>query len=152
MPPAKPIPPVKPTASTMTKPPGRIRNAWNSTMMSVGSSNAPVNIPKPLPKMLGSRPIIFYSWMVALILVGYDEWHTLGVIPRPSRFWYTSLLYGLLVIISIPDAMVPLANALAIGYTFYLIWQYFNGGGQFTNPPSKTAPSTTTGTTGTTSG
>jgi hypothetical protein len=147
-----PTPPVPPLPSQTVKPlpkgPGRIRSAWNSSLMSVGSSSQPVNLPKPLPKMLGQRPIIFYSWMVAIILVGYDEWHTLGIIPRPSRFWETSLLYALLIMLSIPDAMVPLANALALGYTLYLVWQYFGGSGQFTpvqHTNTQTGGGTTTG-------
>lgn len=149
MPPPPPVPP-PPTGNRFGN---AVKNAWNKPLMAVGSSSAPVNLPRNVPRMLGQRPIIFYSWMIAIILVGYDEWHSLGIIPRPSRFWHTSLLYGLLVMLSIPDAMVPLANALAIGYTFYLVYQYFNNGGQFSSPPPKAATTPTSGTTsGSTSG
>lgn len=90
-----------------------------------------VKIPAGLPPILGNRQIVFYAWIGAMILVGFDEWHNYRLLPRPSRFWYTSLFYGLLTLGSIVDVMVPLVNAFAIGYTIMLLWQYYNGSGQF---------------------
>jgi hypothetical protein len=82
-------------------------------------------------------------WIIAMILIGFDEWHNLNVLPRPSRLWDTSLVYGVLVMLGFVDVMVPLANALAIGFTFQLLWQYFQGnitpGGGAQNP-KVTAP------------
>lgn len=66
-----------------------------------------------------------------MIVVGFDDWHNYHILPRPARLWYTSLTYGLLILASMADALVPLANALAIGYAIMLIWQYYNGTGQF---------------------
>lgn len=91
-----------------------------------------VSVPKPLPQFLGARPIIFYSWIGAIILVCFDEWHTNNILPRPSRLWYTTLVYGMLTMLSIVDPLVGIANALAMGYTITLYYQYFNSSGQFT--------------------
>jgi hypothetical protein len=66
-----------------------------------------------------------------MIVVGFDDWHNYRLLPRPSRLWYTSLTFGLLMLASLIDAMVPLINALALGYVIMLIWQYYNGAGQF---------------------
>jgi hypothetical protein len=76
---------------------------------------------------------VVYAWIVAMILVGFDEWKNNGILPRPVRLWDTSLVYGILVLLGFVDVMVPIANALAIGYTIVLLWQYFNGQGQFTH-------------------
>jgi hypothetical protein len=131
--PTQPLP--SPNIQPNPTPPGGIRSAWNSGVLRAGSTSVPVNVPKPLPRILGARPIIFYSWLGAIILVAFDDWHNLDIIPRPSRMWYTSLTYGLLCFLAIPDALVPLANALAIGFTIMLLWQYYNSSGQFTSSP-----------------
>jgi hypothetical protein len=91
----------------------------------------PKAIPGPVRIFLGNRHTLMYMWLIAMILVGFDEWHNYGILPRPSRLWYTSLTYGLLALASAVDAMVPIANALAIGFTIMLVWQYYNGSGQF---------------------
>jgi hypothetical protein len=90
-----------------------------------------VSMPKGVPAILGNRSVIFSSWAVSMVVVCFDEWHNYHILPRPARLWYTSLTFGLLVLASIPDALVPLANAFAIGFTIMLIWQYYNGSGQF---------------------
>jgi hypothetical protein len=66
-------------------------------------------------------------WIIAMFIVGFDEWHNLGILPRPARLWDTSLFYGLLTIAGFVDLMVPLVNALAIGYTVVLLMQYYQG-------------------------
>jgi|SRR5215469_638455 len=91
------------------------------------------NPPSPLPRWLGSERIIFYSWVVGMIIVGFDEWHNLGILPRPARLWDTSIVYGLLAITGLVPVLLPLANAFALGYTFMLLWQYYNGSGQFSS-------------------
>lgn len=92
-----------------------------------------------VPAMLTARPLIFYSWMAAMILVSFDEWHNYHILPRPARLFWTTVTYGLLTIASIPDVMVPLANALAMGYTIVLAYQYYNGQGQFEKPSTNKA-------------
>lgn len=89
-------------------------------------------IPSNLPAFLRANPvnnrsIVFNAWVIAMIIIGFDEWHNLGILPRPSRLWDATLVYGVLVMVGFVDAMVPLANALAIGYTIMLLWQYYNG-------------------------
>lgn len=71
--------------------------------------------------------MIFHAWVVAMIIIGFDEWHNHKILPRPARLWYASAFYGLLIVFSIADPMVPLANAFAVGYTITLLWQYYNG-------------------------
>jgi hypothetical protein len=89
------------------------------------------SVPKGVPRLLGNGSIVAYAWIVAMVLVGFDEWKNNGILPRPARLWDTSIVYGLLVLLSFIDVMMPLANALAIGYTIVLLWQYYNGTGQF---------------------
>jgi hypothetical protein len=90
-----------------------------------GLSNS---LPKFMRGSLNNRAIVFNMWIIAMIYIGYDEWHNLGVLPRPARWWDTSLLYGLLAILGFVDAMVPLANILAIGFTIALAMKYYQGG------------------------
>lgn len=90
-----------------------------------------VSVPNGMPRWLGSQRILGAAWMASMIIVSFDEWHNLGILPRPVRLWETSIVYGLLALVGIADPLVPLVNALAIGYTFMLIWQYFQGSGQF---------------------
>ena len=104
------------------------RRVWNS----IPQQNPRATLPGQLPEFLrngpmNNRAVVFNLWVIAMIVVGFDEWHNLGILPRPARLWDTSLVYGVLVMLGFVDAMVPIANALAIGFTFQLIWQYFQG-------------------------
>lgn len=103
---------------------------WSARYMP--KAKPPAKTPGMVPTFLGNREIITYAWIISMILVGFDEWHNNNILPRPARLWDTSIVYGLLAIVSVSDALVPLCNALAIGYTIMLLWQYYNGGGQFT--------------------
>jgi len=89
------------------------------------------SVPKPIPRIFGNGSLVAYAWIVAMVVIGFDEWKNNGILPRPVRLWDTSLVYGLLVLMAFIEPLIPLANALAIGYTIVLIWQYFNGQGQF---------------------
>lgn len=111
--------------------------AW--TRSTLGSPARNVKPPKPVPVFAGNREVIVYAWLIAMIVVGFDEWKNYGILPRPIRLWDTSIVYGLLVLVSVVDAMVPIANALAIGYTIVLIWQYFGGSGQFSHGAQREA-------------
>lgn len=88
--------------------------------------------PAGVPSWLGRREIILGAWLGAMVLVSVDEWRNNGILPRPSRLWWTTLTYAILMGVSIIDPLVPITNALAIGYTIVLAYQYFNGQGQFT--------------------
>lgn len=117
----------------------------------VPGGGAPVPVPNGVPKFLGGRGLLLFSWVAAMMMVSLDEWHTHHVLPRPARLWYTSLTYFLLAILSTFDMAVPLANLLAIGLTVSVAYEYYNGSGDFGNfgaqegagqtPAQSTAPS-----------
>jgi hypothetical protein len=90
-----------------------------------------VQIPRPLPRWLGNQRTLGYTWLGAMIVISFDEWHNNHILPRPARLWYTSLTYGMLMVLSLVDAMIPVANAIGIGFFIMLAYQYFNGTGQF---------------------
>jgi hypothetical protein len=92
-----------------------------------------VNPPFNLPGFLGNSDVIIYSWFIAMVIIGFDDWKNHNILPRPSRLWYTSLFYGILALVGVVDVMIPLVNALAIGYTITLLWQYYEKTGQFAN-------------------
>lgn len=67
-----------------------------------------------------------------MAMVSWDEWDKYHILPRPARLWDTTKVYGILAVASIADSMVPLANAIAIGFVVVLGYQYYNKSGQFT--------------------
>lgn len=108
-----------------------------------------VAVPNGVPRFLGARPVIFWAWVAAMAMVSWDEWNSHHILPRPARLWYTSLTYFLLALLATADAAVPLATALAIGFTVVLTMQYYTGNGQFTKPvknPQVGSPTTSTNT------
>jgi len=106
-------------------------NWLNAARNSLGSPARQVSTPPMIPRWLGNQRVIAYSWIVAMVLVGFDEWKNHGILPRPVRLWDTSIVYGLLTLVGFIDVMLPIANALAIGYTIVLLYQFYNGSGQF---------------------
>jgi hypothetical protein len=100
------------------------RRTWNSIPQ---QPPRPATLPHKMPQFLANRAVVFSMWIIAMITVGFDEWHNLGILPRPARLWDTSLVYGVLVLLGFVDVMVPISNALAIGFTFQLVFQYFQG-------------------------
>ena len=104
---------------------------WLKGYLAAQPRNAPT--PKGIPRFLGNQKIIVYSWLVAMVVIGFDEWHNNGILPRPIRLWDTSLVFGLLALVGFIEPVTPIANALAIGYVIMLIWQYYDGGGQFSH-------------------
>ena len=117
----EPVQPYRPMQ--FTQPSGFFQRSVNA----IPAEARQVNIPSHLPRVLGNRSVVFNAWIVAMIAVSWDEWHNLGIFPRPKRLWYTSVVYGLLVMFSLADAIVPVANALAIGYTVVLLSQLWSG-------------------------
>lgn len=108
--------------------PGRARTFANRL---AGQPIAQVRVPRNVPQFLGNARIIGYAWVGSMILIGLDEWHNNGILPRPKRLWGASVVFGGLALVAMVDALVPIANAFAIGYFIMLIWQYYNGQGQF---------------------
>jgi hypothetical protein len=90
-----------------------------------------VSTPRGVPSAFGNAQLIGYAWIASMILVGFDEWKNNDILPRPARLWDTSIVYGLLALVALIPPLIPLVNALAIGYTFVLLWQFYNGQGQF---------------------
>lgn len=90
------------------------------------------NQSSPIMSFLTHPHLISGAWMVSMAIVSVDEWKRNHIFPRPSRLWWTTMTYALLGALSISQFMAPLAGALAIGYTITLLWQYYNGTGQFT--------------------
>ncbi|HEV2353206.1 MAG TPA: hypothetical protein VGR89_03100 [Puia sp.] len=99
-----------------------------------------VNVPKGVPSFLGARPILFFGWMVAMIMVSLDEWHTYHILPRPARLWYTSLTFFILTGVSVVDSLVPIVNMFAIGMIIVLGMQYYNSPGKFETPQATEGP------------
>jgi len=109
-----------------------LKDQKGNTTSQVQRSYSPrASVPSGVPSFLGNREIIFGTWIVAIVLVTWDEWKTNNILPRPLRLWDTSLVYAGLCLLSISDPLVPLANALAIGYTLVLMYQFFTGKGNF---------------------
>ena len=92
-----------------------------------------VQTPRGVPSAFGNAQLIGYAWIGSMILVGFDEWKNNGILPRPMRLWDTSIVYGLLALSAMIPPMIPLANAFAIGYFIVLLWQFYNGQGQFSH-------------------
>jgi hypothetical protein len=105
------------------------RNSWVHRTMSSPPKQVPV--PDKVPRFLGNNMVVSYAWLGSMILVGVDEWKNNGILARPVRLWTTSLVYGILALAGMIDALIPLVNAFAIGYFIMLLWQFFNGSGQF---------------------
>lgn len=118
--------------ATGPNPPNPPNRSIYNRLQRLPQQPATANVPTSLPSFLRNRPmnnrsIVFNTWIIAMILIGFDEWHNLGILPRPARLWDATLVYGVLVMVGFVDVLVPLANALAIGYTFMLLFQYFQG-------------------------
>jgi hypothetical protein len=104
------------------------RRVWNSVPQQAPTATMSHRLPEFLRSgPMNNRAVVFNMWIIAMIIVSFDEWHNLGILPRPARLWDTSLVYGLLVLLGFVDPLVPISNALAMGFTFQLLWQYFQG-------------------------
>jgi hypothetical protein len=123
--------------SSTTEPPrygggsGRLSNALSRAGNALGTGATKVQVQKPAPQFLGNQQVVVYAWMASLAVIAVDEWHSHHILPRPSRLWWASLFYGMLALGGMGTMLIPLMNALAIGYLFFLIWQFYNGEGQF---------------------
>lgn len=125
LPPPPDTQPVRPYQPMQYSEPGNFyQRAFNKIPAQARYANPGYNT----PRLLQNRQVVLGSWAIAMIIIGFDEWHNLHILPRPKRLWDTSLFYGLLTLFSVADAVVPIANAFAIGYTLTLLWQYYNGG------------------------
>lgn len=113
--------------------PGLIERSHDRAAGFVGRFQQPqqVNVPRQVPRFLGNRQTIVYSWLGAMAILSWDEWHNNHILPRPSRLWSATWVYLFLILLGMVDSLVPIANALAIGYMITLAWQYYNGSGQF---------------------
>lgn len=110
---------------------GRWSRMVQGTSGRLGQHVTRVEVPRPLPQFLGSQRIIVYAWGLSMAIIAVDEWKRHEMLPRPSRLWWATLFYGMLAIGGIIPSLVPLMNALAVGYTIMLLWQFYNKEGQF---------------------
>jgi len=115
---------------------GQSRTGSGSAGQNAGSGSPKgqqkqVKLPAHVPRVFANEYLVFGAWIAAMIIVCFDEWHNYGILPRPSRLWYTSVTFGILAILGIFSGILPLVNALAVGFTIMLLWQYYNGSGQF---------------------
>lgn len=95
------------------------------------TSNTQHRTPSFMPSFLGNERVIVYSWAISMAVIAWDEWKRHNIFPRPQRLWWATLFYGMLAIAGMADPLTPLINALAVGYTIMLLWQYYNASGQF---------------------
>jgi hypothetical protein len=93
--------------------------------------NRPNKTTPAKPSFLGSQRTIIFAWIIAVIAITADEWKRYHILPRPSRLWWSALVYGILALVSEVTPVIPLTNALALGYSIMLMWQFFNKSGQF---------------------
>jgi|SRR5215469_12133661 len=98
---------------------------------SAHTDHSTITVPRGLPPALATKKVIVYSWAASMAIISWDEWHNNKILPRPSRLWYATAFYLILVVFGMTQWTAAIANALAIGYTIMLAWQYFNGEGQF---------------------
>lgn len=110
---------------------GRWQGRVAGTSRVLGSGATRAQVPQGVPAFLGNQRTVVYTWLAAMATITVDEWHRHGMLPRPSRLWWTSLFYGLLAIMGMAEGLIPLVNAFAIGYLIRLLWQYYNAEGQF---------------------
>lgn len=121
-----------PTATSTTGYTPPTTTTYRSKAAYIASRGAQtVNVPKGIPSFMGHATTIIFAWGVAMAVITVDEWHVNKILPRPSRLWWTSLVYAILAVVGMSEALLPLVNALAIGYTIVLLYQYFNKAGQF---------------------
>jgi hypothetical protein len=100
-----------------------------SKLNNMQSAAKEANLSYDLPKGLGflrNRTTILWAWMGSMAVIGADEWKTNHIFPRPGRLWAATGVFALLSALSMLDAMVPLANALAIGYFLTVLWQFMS--------------------------
>lgn len=83
------------------------------------------------PGWLSDRRIVIASWLTSLVFISLNERNSGYILPRPLRLWSASGLFILLAAAGTIEAVVPLVNALAIGYTVVLAMQYYDNTGQF---------------------
>lgn len=110
---------------------GRVRQRIARTSGALGNAATQTTVPKGVPQFLGNQRTITYAWFAAMGVIVVDEWKNNHIIARPARLWWASVFYGLLALGGMITSLIPLMNALAIGYLFVLLWQWYNGEGQF---------------------
>ena len=81
--------------------------------------------------VLANPGTLTIAWLGAMAVIAWDEWHNNGILPRPARLWYTSMVYGGLGLLAGVGEFAPLANAIGVGFVLVLLYQYYNKQGQF---------------------
>lgn len=107
--------------------PGRFRRGSGWISQHSGTIQNYTSVPSGVPRFLGSRPLLLVSWFTCMILIGSNEWNLGFHFPRPARLWYASLVFFGLFLVSQIDAMVPICNALGIGFAVELGYENVSG-------------------------
>jgi len=120
--------PASPVSPQTGSPSGsRIGRAADFINRNSGTFRSMGNIPKGMPRFLSSRTMLLGCWFASIILVSSNEWNNGFRPPRPARLWYTSFVYFVLFIVGQSDSMLPICNALGIGYTIALAYENISG-------------------------
>lgn len=108
---------------------GRISGGVSTiNTMQSAADRANVSLPSWMPRGTGfltHRSTLLWSWVASMAIISADEWKSNHIFPRPGRLWAATGFFALLAALSMIDMMVPLANALAVGYTIMLLWDFF---------------------------
>jgi hypothetical protein len=104
---------------------GRAGNLAGSYLR--GSVARQVSTPPHVPHFLGNSRVIKAAWLGSLVVVSWECLNTYGVLPPPGRLFWISGTFMLLGIAGEIDALLPVVNALAIGFFLVLLWQYYTG-------------------------
>jgi hypothetical protein len=88
-----------------------------------GQAVRQVQTPPHVPAILGHSGLIKACWLGSMVVVSVEAIMGYGVLPPPGRLFWISSTYALLAVAGSVDAMLPLVNALALGYLIVLIWQ-----------------------------
>jgi hypothetical protein len=110
---------------------GRFSNRVQRTSGVLGRGAQQASVPRGVPKFLGNQRTVIYCWVAAMGIIAVDEWHTNKILPRPARLWWTSLFFGLLCMAGMVPSIIPIVNAIAIGYLIVLAYQFYGKKGQF---------------------
>ena len=92
-----------------------------------GAAARQVRTPPHVPHFLGSSKVIKGAWLGSLVVVSIEAIQNYGVLPPPGRLFWISGTFMLLGVVGQIDALLPIVNALAIGFFLVLLWQYFSG-------------------------
>jgi hypothetical protein len=121
---------VSPRSGFFTRTAGRVQQVMPASQRAWRARQA-AGSRLPVPGILSERRILIATWLIAMMLITMNERQQGYQLPRPARLWSASAVYGILAAASTVEAVVPVTNALGIGYMMVLAYDYYNSSGQF---------------------